>query len=1175
MAWLVAGVLVLEFIYSLYQRWSMKAPAAPKPNSMDRPTANEGIPIPVVFGSRAVKNVNITWCGDKSVTGKGAMPSTDSSVGYCYWAGMQIMVCHGKIDAWLDAYYADKSCAPKGLVTQESVNGLTGVRLNSYDGSTPFDNNTLVPSKEGVFGLAALNDGAVNNAGIDAGVNDYLAQNMSLPASDGSPPTLDTALGPKYYGIASAVLERCLFGPSPFLRPISFAVKRIHTRNGGDTQWYDAKAEIAPGTRSRQDVWKYLVVDPTDGYDYSSITLDDSAWAQGHGGIGNAPVGFDASSGFSVGYTWQNYAIPPTGTRLPPDGTLVKVDSSGSGGYEVKEGLKLWLRWDMGAIPDYPLTVQCWHDDSGALWFNEHKITLTPVVSTSNPEMGHYQSTAVIPKEYINEAGPNVVAYRVTDTYDQSTPPKKIGSHIFIYAGIQIGVDADTPAGLVDMNPAHVIHEVLTDSLWGMGYTDADLDDDSFKAAADTLFAEGLGISFVWSQQMAIEDFLADVLHHISGVLYIDRTTGLFVLKLLREDYTVGDLLVLDESCVSKIEEATRKQMGELVNTVTVTYTSTVQGDSGSVTLFDEGMVAAQGGYVSSKIDYPMVTSPVNAAKLALRDLRILSSPLLACTVYAARQAAGLNIGDPFVLNWPDLGINSFVMRVTSIDLGDGVSNQVKVSCVEDVFFFPSQAITMPNDTLPAGVVTKPTPMVDVDTYVTAAVKDPRGIGEVECCFNAGSWGEAGCLTGWTQTSEGVWQRDALGPLTNTMFDGINPFTGGTGSGTGSGEQWMVGRTFFVISQDGDLSGKPDQGPYVLDDPGGYWSGGGEPMFVSTYARMHRDPSFNQSENFVKDMVLRVRNGTVYGGHYLQLATDNVVLGTTDMNWQDEGASFTFSDTLALLRSDQIAEQNVSPDSDLALSCSATNGAEAFDGFETLVDTPGSTSIPAGPWKVYPPNCYITGGDVGSTTTLGFAFLQKKLSGDVSLFEILTANIDWNEAAAHAPAPVAYNAPTYPLDDTDRLSLIPTIHTDSTTPVTMVIDYNGANAIRVEIPRAISTTTHSAPDEAWYDITIVDGVISDFGTHRRLRVHGAGPLVGIATTGLVGGVQLMLSFVDGLTITAAGSPSSGAAIMTEKQGTGSYSGNDLGCPVDSVASVALITDSGSATFWKYTGGSTG
>ncbi|MCG2575362.1 hypothetical protein LVY74_17675, partial [Acinetobacter sp. ME22] len=84
---------------------------------------------------------------------------------------------------------------------------------------------------------------------------------------------------------------------------------------------------------------------------------------------------------------------------------------------------------------------------------------------------------------------------------------------------------------------AHIIRECLTNTLWGKGASESQIDDSSFIAAADTLYDEQLGLSLAWTESKTIKDFISNVLDHINGELYVDRISNLWTLKLIRDDY--------------------------------------------------------------------------------------------------------------------------------------------------------------------------------------------------------------------------------------------------------------------------------------------------------------------------------------------------------------------------------------------------------------------------------------------------------------------------------------------------------------------------------------------------------------------------------------------------------------------------------------------------------------
>lgn len=250
------------------------------------------------------------------------------------------------------------------------------------------------------------------------------------------------------------------------------------------------------------------------------------------------------------------------------------------------------------------------------------------------------------------------------------------------------------PARKGDMNPAHIIRECLTDPEWGMGYAESDIDDDSFRAAADRLFFENMGISILWEKQASIEDFIKEILRHIDGALFVDRRTGKFKLNLIRADYSVPTLPVLGESDIERVENYTRPQQSELFNSITVNYWDTDTGNTATLTVDDPALIQIFGQVKGTTVRYDGFTNADIAGRAGRRDLRAMSTPLLSATLYIKRSAAqNLNPGDAFVFEWPDLHEGGIVMRVTQMNLGDGKRNAVRIVAVEDVFDVPDTSV--------------------------------------------------------------------------------------------------------------------------------------------------------------------------------------------------------------------------------------------------------------------------------------------------------------------------------------------------------------------------------------------------------------------------------------------------------------------------------------------------
>lgn len=242
----------------------------------------------------------------------------------------------------------------------------------------------------------------------------------------------------------------------------------------------------------------------------------------------------------------------------------------------------------------------------------------------------------------------------------------------------------------IGMNPAHIVYECLTNAIWGLGRPATEIDTDSFSAAANTLYDEGLALSFLWWQQDTIESFIGVVMNHISGMLLHDKILNKYKLVLLRNNYDPASVPVLDQSNILSLDEFQRQGWGETINEIVVTYTDVFTGQTDAVTLQNLANIQLQGGVVSETREYPGLPGRWLAQRIAARDLRIASSPLSSCKLTVNRQAWGLEPGSVFKLVWPPLGIDGILMRVAEVDLGTFKDRRISLTAVEDVFSIPA-----------------------------------------------------------------------------------------------------------------------------------------------------------------------------------------------------------------------------------------------------------------------------------------------------------------------------------------------------------------------------------------------------------------------------------------------------------------------------------------------------
>ncbi len=266
-----------------------------------------------------------------------------------------------------------------------------------------------------------------------------------------------------------------------------------------------------------------------------------------------------------------------------------------------------------------------------------------------------------------------------------------------------------------DMNPAHIIRECLVSSDWGLGYPTSTIDDTAFQDAADTLVDEDFGLSFLWVRQQSIEDFIHLVEKYILGRVYVDPVTGLFVLKLIRNDYVVDDLPLFDESNTLSCDKYQRRGWGETTNEVTVIYTDRETGKGKPVTIQNLANIQQQGRVVTMTTDYSAISSPSLAARVCQRDLGVFSAPLATLEITVNRDAWALMPGEAFKFTWPENDIDELIFRVGELNLGNIDAGEIKITAIEDYFTLPSGSYW---EEQPPGWI-DPNGPPDIDTITT------------------------------------------------------------------------------------------------------------------------------------------------------------------------------------------------------------------------------------------------------------------------------------------------------------------------------------------------------------------------------------------------------------------------------------------------------------------------
>jgi hypothetical protein len=247
---------------------------------------------------------------------------------------------------------------------------------------------------------------------------------------------------------------------------------------------------------------------------------------------------------------------------------------------------------------------------------------------------------------------------------------------------------------VTEMNPAHIIHELLTDEVYGYGISASNIDDtindpvSTFQVAANRLVTDTLGLSFVWGQQQTRLDTMQEVLRHITGVLIRNPKSGKYELRLFRDDYVVSQLLVLGPSQIQEVLRYARPDVSTLPTILEAKYMDRDMQMERVVKQDDQAGLLTR-GEIREETYYQMAARGDIAARIASNDMLEYSAPLAVVElVLPYCEGCDFLPGDVFVWQWPDYGIAQMVLRVLSVTRGMVEDGTVRVRCREDAYSF-------------------------------------------------------------------------------------------------------------------------------------------------------------------------------------------------------------------------------------------------------------------------------------------------------------------------------------------------------------------------------------------------------------------------------------------------------------------------------------------------------
>lgn len=591
------------------------------------------------------------------------------TVGYRYRVGMHIGLCEGPVDALLQLRSAER-VAWSGNVTS---------------------NSTITVDAPGLFGGDEREGGLAGGVDVMMGGSAQTA-NTYLSGIQGTPQ-------PAYRGLLGLVFKAFYWGNSPYLKPVAALVRRVTSGWDGEaTAWYPEKAVIplgvsvaGAGAAFAEDFgsWPqaYTITDPTffstvstpygTGLRLTNLadTTEDGLAYRDIASAAYTQISLKARvdtnvAGDTAGDADIVFVQFAQGSTVGLSITLSR-DATGTGSNERAE-------INGSFVGSSPLTVGDWYLfecevnwGAGTVAYSVSNLTTPGVLGTGSVSL----IGSVTAFDRVQIAGDIVAGERRDD------------------AGTVADIRLNVASEIVGMNPAHIIYECLTNTEWGAGNGTGLIDDTQFRAAADTFYAEGLGLCLHWARQEQIEKFQQVVIDHAGANLVQHPRTGLFQIKPLRGGYDPSSLPLLDPSNIVALESFERPSPDEAVNEVAVTYTDVAAGPGKKATVKAQNLaaiMAAGGAVITRKKDYPGFVTPGLGMRAAMRDLRASSTPLARARVRVNRAAYTFVDGDVVRLTWPKLGITTLAMRVLRVNYGSLTDGTMTLELAEDVFGLPA-----------------------------------------------------------------------------------------------------------------------------------------------------------------------------------------------------------------------------------------------------------------------------------------------------------------------------------------------------------------------------------------------------------------------------------------------------------------------------------------------------
>jgi parallel beta-helix repeat protein len=238
------------------------------------------------------------------------------------------------------------------------------------------------------------------------------------------------------------------------------------------------------------------------------------------------------------------------------------------------------------------------------------------------------------------------------------------------------------------INAAHALYYLRTQSHLG-GEPTANIDDASWRAAADQLYGEGFGICVrIDPDKESVEDVENRICKLIGGSVTRSLEDGKLYLDLARGNYTLEDLPIITDDDILDFSEQPTTPEGA-INSVSVRYFNQERKETVITPSADALGLIDEFGLNHQVVDYPEIPVAALATRIATRELMNYVTPSRVFDLVLKPTAYALRPNQYFRLQAPKRGIADMACIVGDKQGGTLKSGAIRLQAAQDIYTLP------------------------------------------------------------------------------------------------------------------------------------------------------------------------------------------------------------------------------------------------------------------------------------------------------------------------------------------------------------------------------------------------------------------------------------------------------------------------------------------------------